>query len=136
VTAIVADASALVEYLLGTEAGASVAKRVEEPANDLHTPSLCDVEVVAALRGLVAAKKLPAARALEAIVDYADLAITRHGHVALLERTFELRSNFSAYDAAYVALSEALRARLLTCDAALARAVRAGVPGVEIVALG
>jgi predicted nucleic acid-binding protein len=37
----------------------------------------------------------------------------------------ELRSNFSTYDACYVALAEALGAEVLTADERLARAVRA-----------
>jgi len=35
-----------------------------------------------------------------------------------------LRENLTAYDAAYVALTEALAATLLTCDRRLARAPR------------
>jgi predicted nucleic acid-binding protein len=48
----------------------------------------------------------------------------RHGHQSLLTRVLELRENFTAYDAAYVALAEQLRANLLTADEPLARAVR------------
>jgi len=38
--------------------------------------------------------------------------------------TLGLRHNFTAYDATYVALAEALGATLLTADLRLARAVR------------
>jgi predicted nucleic acid-binding protein len=38
----------------------------------------------------------------------------------LLAPIWELRRNLTAYDAAYVALAEALDAPLLTCDRALA----------------
>lgn len=40
-----------------------------------------------------------------------------------MPRIFELRANFSAYDATYVALAEALGAELLSTDDRLARAV-------------
>ena len=63
-------------------------------------------------------------RAADALEDYLDLPLIRHGHQALLGRILQLRSNFSAYDAAYVALAERLRSELLTADDALARAVR------------
>ena len=50
-------------------------------------------------------------------------AIVEQGpHHALLERIWQLRSNLTAYDAAYVALAEALRAPLLTCDRRLSAA--------------
>ena len=52
----------------------------------------------------------------------AALDLTRWLHDVLLPRVWQLRSNLSAYDAAYVALAEALRAPLLTCDRRLAAA--------------
>jgi predicted nucleic acid-binding protein len=48
--------------------------------------------------------------------------IRRYPHTALLDRIWALRHNLTAYDAAYVALAEALGAPLLTCDARLAAA--------------
>ena len=54
------------------------------------------------------------------IVDLADLPIIRHSHSLLLQRIWELRTNLSAHDAAYVAVAEALDAPLLTRDARLA----------------
>ena len=46
--------------------------------------------------------------------------------LAALGRVWQLRANVSAYDAAYIALAEALGARLVTADRRLA-----GVPGFE-----
>lgn len=53
------------------------------------------------------------------------MPIIRHGHQQLVPRIIELRDNFSAYDAAYVALAERLGGSLLTLDERLARAARA-----------
>ena len=39
-----------------------------------------------------------------------------------MDRAYELRSNVTPYDAAYVALAEALRCELVTADARLAAA--------------
>lgn len=50
----------------------------------------------------------------------ADLPLTPYPHLALLPRIWELRHNFTAYDAAYIALAEALYAPLVTRDRALA----------------
>jgi predicted nucleic acid-binding protein len=46
----------------------------------------------------------------------------RHAHGLLMSRVWELRGNLSAYDAAYVALAEALAAPLVTRDRRLAAA--------------
>lgn len=51
------------------------------------------------------------------------MPLTRHGHTSLLPRVFELRANFSAYDATYVALAESIGAEILTTDDRLAVAV-------------
>lgn len=114
----------MVEYLLRTDRSVPIETVVRAPESDLHIPALCDVEVTAALRRVVLAGLVGAERAGGALNDYLDLPLTRHGHQALLARVMALRSNFSAYDATYVALAERLGARLLTADAPLARAVR------------
>lgn len=97
---------------------------IEAPDVSLHVPALCDIELAAALRRAVLAGLVRYARAREALADYLDLPLTRHGHQALLPRVLELRQNLSAYDAAYVSLAERLRGSLATADEALARAVQ------------
>jgi predicted nucleic acid-binding protein len=77
-----------------------------------------------ALRGLVRRQRLEVRRAEAALRDYCDLPLTRHGHLGLLDRIFELRNNFSCHDAAYVALAEALDAELHSGDERLVEAVR------------
>lgn len=133
-SAVVIDASALVEYLLGTETGTGASTTIEGRGIDLHAPSLCDVELASALRRLIQTRAISLERARQAIRDYADLPVTRHGHLPLLDRMLTLRHNFSAYDAAYVALAERLKAKLLTCDAPLAQSVRAHLPGLDLLA--
>jgi predicted nucleic acid-binding protein len=98
---------------------------VRRPDVDLHIPALCDVEVAAALRRAILRTALPEQRAAAALHDYVDLPLVRHGHQSLIERILELRSNFSAYDATYVALAEQISAELLTADRRLTQAVQA-----------
>ena len=121
---VVADASAIVEYLLGTDRARSIEVIVEDPDVDVHGPFLCDVEVASALRRALRDGRMQTRRVGEALEDYLDLPLIRHGHTDLLARALDLRENFTSYDAMYVVLAERLNAALLTGDAALDRATR------------
>jgi predicted nucleic acid-binding protein len=116
---IVLDASALLELLLVTDKGGEVAERIAAPEETLHAPHLIDLEVAQVLRRYVARRQLDEVRASQALEDLQDLDLNRYPHDVLLDRIWELRHNASAYDAAYLALAEALGAPLLTSDARL-----------------
>ena len=68
-------------------------------------------------------------RGAEALEDLKDIAFVRYPHAPLVDRIRDLKNYLTAYDAAYVALAEALEAPLVTLDARLARApgIRAAV---------
>jgi predicted nucleic acid-binding protein len=119
---IVLDASAAVDWLLQTSAGQSVEKRLYSRSETLHAPHLLDLEVTQVLRRLALQGVISANRANAALGDLLDLRITRYPHLVLLPRIWQLRHNFSAYDAAYIVLAEKLGAALVTRDARLASA--------------
>jgi predicted nucleic acid-binding protein len=119
---IVADASAVLEFLLQTPLGARVEARLFRDGDELHAPHLIDVEVTQALRRLVRSGEVSPDRAAEAIADLVDIDLHRHAHLDLLTRAWKLRDNITAYDAVYVALAEALGATVVTCDAPLGKA--------------
>jgi predicted nucleic acid-binding protein len=123
---IVLDASALVELLLGTRRGRSVATRIADPELGLHVPHLVDVEVAQALRRYVREGEIEPESGALALDALRDLDLTRHSHEPLLGRVWALRENLTSYDAVYVALAEVLDATLVTCDARLARSRVAG----------
>jgi predicted nucleic acid-binding protein len=119
---IVLDASAAVDWLLQTTAGQRIEHRMYSANESLHAPHLLDLEVAQVLRRLVRQGTVPANRADEAVRDMLDLRLTRYSHFMLLPRVWQLRHNFSAYDAAYVGLAEKLGAPLITRDSRLSAA--------------
>lgn len=117
---IVLDASAILEVLLRTGAAAQVEHRIFARGQSLHAPHLIDVEVAQVLRRYASRQELSPERGRQALADLADFSIERYPHDVLLPRIWELQHNMTAYDAAYVALAEAIGAPLLTCDESLA----------------
>lgn len=117
---LVVDASAVLELLLNTPRAAAVAASLRG-ARSLHAPHLLDLEVVQVLRRFVLRGDLAEARARAALRDLGDLDLARYEHAPFARRLWALRETATAYDAAYLALAEALDAPLLTCDARLGR---------------
>ena len=122
---MVVDASAVVEWLMGSERGdVVVAQLLADPDGEFFAPDLLDVEVVQAFRRLARTGRVADARVTGAIELLEVLPVERCPAGILVPRMWTLRDNLSAYDAAYVSLAEALDCPLLTCDAR-----RADAPG-------
>lgn len=96
-------------------------RMTDAPDETLHAPHLFDVEVLQALRGLALGGLISESRSRRALKALLDMRVTRYPHGPLAARIWELRNNLTAYDAAYVALAEALGAPLVTTDGGLAR---------------
>jgi predicted nucleic acid-binding protein len=85
----------------------------------------CEVEVAQVVRRYVMRGDLSPADGGALVELFAAFPVARYPHQPLLSRMWELRDNLTAYDAAYVALAEALGAAVVTRGARLAAA-----PGV------
>ena len=120
------DASAAVRLLLNLSNADRIRERLRRPEESLHVPHFFDVEVTQTLRRYVLAGDISNERGLTALADLSTMRLARYPHMPLVGRIWELKENVSAYDAAYVALAEALEAPLLTSDERLSRA-----PGVR-----
>jgi len=115
----VLDASAALELLSNSAGGREIERRLE---SRIHAPHILDLEIANALRRQCNLRVCTPGRAAQALQDLRSLLVVRHSHHPHLDRIWELRGHFTAYDACYLALTEALGATLLTCDQALASA--------------
>lgn len=117
----VIDASALVNCLASP--AANLDPRLDQRVRSLYAiqaPAIFPTEVYSALRGLIRGKKLneEEAEALRVIFDETPTILFPFSGLA--NRVWELRHNFTIYDASYLALAEALDAPLITTDRKLA----------------
>jgi hypothetical protein len=74
------NVNVLVELVLHTSAGRTIATRIADPAVGLHVPDLVDVEVTQALRRYARDGELDATAAAVALDDLRALDSQRHSH--------------------------------------------------------
>jgi predicted nucleic acid-binding protein len=114
-TRVVCDASVVVAALLDSgDDGRWAAAKIAGP--DLHAPTPLPFECANVMRRHELAGTISADQAAQAHADLLDLPIEFWPYELLAQRIWELRQNLSSYDAAYVALAEALDADLVTLD--------------------
>jgi len=118
---IVLDASVVVELLTNGPLAASIRNDLAASNDSFVVPHLLDVEVASAFRKLVAGQRIHSYRSEEFLTGLAMLPAERYSHIPLLGRIWELRHNFTAYDAAYIALAEATDSTLYTSDEKLCK---------------
>ncbi len=110
-----------------------MASRLAQPGETFHAPHLLDLEVAQVLRRQLRVGALDESRGRRALDDLRALRIARYAHDIFLHRIWQLRDSVTAYDAAYLALAEALAAPLLTLDVRLSRS-RGHRARVEVIA--
>ncbi len=127
---IVVDASAAIA-LIGANNPPSQLLNIFSD-EELTAPHLLDVEVLSALRGLVRGSELSEESALAAWQLFEELNINRVPIALLAKRVWELRHQYTCYDATYIALAEGLDAPLVTCD----RKLDAGGHKAHVILIG
>jgi predicted nucleic acid-binding protein len=130
VSPVVVDTSIVLYALLEGRRNEVLRRRLAEPRT-LHAPHLIDYEFGNALRGLRLGGRITERLAAEARADFAELRIERHPGATTAERAWQLRKNYTTYDAAYIALAELLDCPLLTGDVTVRGAHRADVEVVQ-----
>jgi predicted nucleic acid-binding protein len=124
---IVLDASVVVELLTNGILADSIRNELAGRDESFIGPHLIDVEVMSAMRRLAAGRQIDRHRSAQFLAGLATLPAERYSHMPLIGRIWELRHNFSAYNATYIALAEATGSVLYTCDEKLRSGHRARV---------
>ncbi len=122
---IVLDASVVVELLIDGPLADSIRTVMADDSGEALVPHLLDVEAISALCSLLAGNRIDQSQCKQMLVKLGNFPAERMEHIALLPRIWELRHNFTAYDATYIALAEAMGATFLTCDRNLRKGHRA-----------
>jgi predicted nucleic acid-binding protein len=133
--AVVVDANLLVVMVSGDVRGPLASGRVEAwitTSEEIHAPELLPYELASALTRLVAARAMSPRQVQTAWKELSELPVVQHPLADDLPRVVDIALRLkrqSAYDAAYIALAQDLRADLWTFDGPLARnAQAAGFP--------
>lgn len=119
---IVVDASVLANAL--TDDGPVGVRSRAELLGDPHwlAPEHLPVEAYSAIRGRYLGRRISEQRAVDAVAAVAGMSIDLLATAPLLGRMWQLRSNLTGYDAAYVAVAELCECPLVTADERLSHA--------------
>ncbi len=102
-TPLIVDASAMVDYLVGTAVGHSVESRLA--SSEVHVPAHFDAEVLSALGRLHRAGRLSDTEVEERVELTSAAPLQRHLLTSLLQGAWLRRHNLRLVDALYVELA-------------------------------
>lgn len=123
--ALVVDASAVVDMLLGAPSAGAIRSRLRH--NELHAPAHLDMEVMSALGRLHRAGQLGATEVSHLLEKFKRIPVRRHLLDSLLASAWNQRHNLRLSDALYAALSDQHAMTVVTVD----RGMLAAVPRAE-----
>lgn len=120
--ALVVDASAMIDLLVGSSLAGTIEARLQ--GSELHVPGHFDAEVLSALGRLHRAGELTTRQVAERVELVASSPIGRHLLAPLLRGAWRRRANLRLVDALYVELASQLNTAIITTDRGLAAASR------------
>src|SRR3970282_1319986 len=120
--ALVLDASAMVDLLVGSSLAETIEGRLR--GAHLHVPNHFDAEVLSAVGRLHRAGELTARQVTERVELVANSPISRHLLAPLLRGAWRRRESLRLVDALYVELASQLNMEIITTDRGLAAASR------------
>jgi predicted nucleic acid-binding protein len=118
--ALVVDASAIFDVVVGNDLGASIEHRLRD--HDLHVPAHADAEVLSALGRWHRSGRLTADQVSEGLRRVAGVPLERHPLPGLLAGAWRRRHSARLVDALYLELAEKLDTVVVTTDGKLAAA--------------
>lgn len=117
---LVIDASAMVDYLVGSPLAARVAERIAD--NEILVPAHFDAEVLSALGRLHRGGDLSEAEVEARVALTGRAPFHRHLLAPLLEGAWARRHNVRLVDALYIELASQVGAAIITTDSGMAAA--------------
>lgn len=119
---LVLDASVVIELLISDDVK-KIARLENRLTNEvLVAPDHTWIEVASVIARLNRVGRLSDADATQIIFHFQRLNIRPIGTSGLISQLWDMRQNVRPYDAAYVAVAEALNSPLVTCDKKLSNA--------------
>lgn len=116
--AVVVDASAMADLLLGNDLASRVETRLR--GRELHAPAHLDAEILSALGRLQRAGDLSSSQVETRLERLAAAPLERHALGALLVGAWRRRHNLRLVDALYAELGAVLGVPVVTTDGGLA----------------
>jgi predicted nucleic acid-binding protein len=116
VSILVLDCSAAIAL---RESDSATAQDIRD--SEIYSPQLIDLEFVSVIRKFVARGEMSLDDGTQLVSDWSSNGVVRCVHAPYLRRIWQLRDNFTSYDASYVALAEHLGFPLVTADLRLAK---------------
>lgn len=113
----VVDASVGVKWFV-PEVDSDLAIALQEPGNQLHVPSLFDIEVANTIWKKLRRGELTSADAITITTQLPSTPLHRHIDGPLIKPAFEIaeQTGRTVYDSLYLALAAAIGARVISAD--------------------